>query len=90
MFFGWPFLEGLGSVLMIPPIYIFITMNFNDLKVRAAMFGAMKPSQNSLFKADTSERLIAGNERGCRPSEVKDLRFAPIHSSADAAEWTSP
>jgi hypothetical protein len=29
-------------------------------------------------------------ERGCRPSEVKGLRFAPIPSSALAPEWTSP
>jgi hypothetical protein len=29
-------------------------------------------------------------ERGLGPSEVKGLRFAPIHSSAVAPEWTSP
>jgi hypothetical protein len=43
------------------------------------------PSQNSLFKADTSVRAVAESgilglvhmrKRGCRPSAVKGLRFA--------------
>jgi MFS family permease len=39
MFFGWSLLEGLGSVLMIPPIYIIITVNFIDLKARSSIWG---------------------------------------------------
>lgn len=41
MIFGWSLLEGVGSVLMIPPIYILITVNYKDLKARAAAFGAV-------------------------------------------------
>ncbi len=41
MFLGFSLLEGIGSVLMIPPIYILITVNFTDLKARAAAFGAV-------------------------------------------------
>jgi MFS family permease len=39
MFLGWSVLEGIGSCLMIPPIYILVTVLFTDLKSRAAAFG---------------------------------------------------
>src|SRR3954462_11884124 len=35
MVLGWSLLEGIGSCLMIPPIYILATVNFKDLKARA-------------------------------------------------------
>lgn len=41
MVLGWSLLEGLGSVLMIPPIYILATVTFKDLSARAAAFGAI-------------------------------------------------
>ncbi|HYI14232.1 MAG TPA: MFS transporter, partial [Thermomicrobiales bacterium] len=41
MFLGWSILEGIGSCLMIPPIYILVTVNYTDLKMRAAAFGAV-------------------------------------------------
>jgi MFS family permease len=41
MYISWSLLEGLGSILMIPPIYILITVSFEDTKARAAAFGAV-------------------------------------------------
>src|ERR1700754_5347465 len=37
---GYSLLEGIGSALMIPPIYILITVAFSDVKSRAKDFGA--------------------------------------------------
>ncbi len=39
MMIGYSILEGLGSALMIPPIYILVTISFPDLKSRAKYFG---------------------------------------------------
>jgi MFS family permease len=36
---GYSFLEGIGSALMIPPIYILVTVAFPDIKSRARYFG---------------------------------------------------
>src|SRR5215217_2619770 len=36
---GYSFMEGVGSALMIPPIYILLTVVFNDLESRAKAFG---------------------------------------------------
>jgi MFS family permease len=36
---GYSVLEGVGSALMIPPIYILITASFPDVKSRARSFG---------------------------------------------------
>jgi MFS family permease len=38
---GYSVLEGVGSALMIPPIYILITVLFDDLKDRAKWFGVV-------------------------------------------------
>ena len=38
---GYSLLEGVGSALMIPPIYILITVVFPDLKSRARYFGVV-------------------------------------------------
>jgi len=38
---GWSFLEGIGSALMIPPIYIIVTVTFDDLKERAKAFAVV-------------------------------------------------
>lgn len=39
MIIGYSILEGVGSALMIPPIYILVTVWFTDLKTRAKYFG---------------------------------------------------
>ncbi len=39
MIFGYSLLEGIGSALMIPPIYILITVAFEDTGSRARYFG---------------------------------------------------
>jgi MFS family permease len=36
---GYSFLEGIGSALLIPPIYILVTVLFPDIKSRAKYFG---------------------------------------------------
>jgi MFS family permease len=41
MIFGYSLLEGIGSALMIPPIYILVTVTFTDLKDRAKYFGVV-------------------------------------------------
>src|SRR5437764_14646138 len=38
---GYSLLEGIGSALLIPPIYILITVLFSDLKTRAKWFGVV-------------------------------------------------
>jgi MFS family permease len=38
---GYSVLEGVGSALMIPPIYILATMSFDDLQSRARAFGVI-------------------------------------------------
>src|SRR3954467_11742500 len=38
---GYSLLEGIGSALLIPPIYILITVLFDDLKDRAKWFGVV-------------------------------------------------
>jgi hypothetical protein len=56
--------------------------------------GTDLPPQTEYFHPQTRPLHAAtprkSKERGCRPSAVKGLRFAPIHSSAVAPEWTSP
>ncbi len=39
LIFGYSLLEGIGSALMIPPIYILVTVTFPDVKSRARYFG---------------------------------------------------
>ncbi len=41
MMFGNSLLEGVGSALMIPPIYILVTVSFADLTTRAKSFGVI-------------------------------------------------
>ena len=41
MVVGYSLLEGIGSALMIPPIYILVTVAFTDLKTRAKYFGVV-------------------------------------------------
>jgi MFS family permease len=38
---GYSLLEGIGSALMIPPIYILVTVSFADLQSRARFFGVI-------------------------------------------------
>src|SRR6516164_4882392 len=38
---GYSLLEGIGSALMIPPIYILVTVAFPDVKTRARYFGVI-------------------------------------------------
>ncbi|HEX8032759.1 MAG TPA: MFS transporter [Ktedonobacterales bacterium] len=39
LMFGYSLLEGVGSALLIPPVYILITVNFTNLDIRAKAFG---------------------------------------------------
>jgi len=41
MIFGYSVLEGIGSALLIPPVYILITVAFDDMKSRARYFGVV-------------------------------------------------
>jgi MFS family permease len=41
MIFGYSLLEGIGSALLIPPIYILITVLFDDTRSRAKYFGVV-------------------------------------------------
>ena len=41
MIFGYSLLEGIGSALLIPPVYILITVAFPDVKTRAKYFGVV-------------------------------------------------
>src|SRR5262245_26702408 len=41
MIIGYSLLEGIGSALLIPPIYILITVMFEDTRSRARYFGAV-------------------------------------------------
>jgi MFS family permease len=41
MALGFSILEGIGSALMIPPIYILVTVTFEDVKSRAKAFGVV-------------------------------------------------
>jgi MFS family permease len=41
MIVGYSLLEGIGSALMIPPIYILVTVAFTDVKTRARYFGVV-------------------------------------------------
>ncbi len=41
LIFGYSLLEGIGSALMIPPIYILVTVAFPDVKARAKYFGVV-------------------------------------------------
>jgi MFS family permease len=38
-FLGMSLLQGIGSALLIPPIYILVTVSIDDLRMRAAAFG---------------------------------------------------
>jgi MFS family permease len=38
---GYSLLEGVGSALMIPPIYVLVTVTFPDIKSRARYFGVV-------------------------------------------------
>ena len=38
---GYSLLEGVGSALLIPPIYILITVLFDDTTTRAKYFGVV-------------------------------------------------
>ncbi len=39
LIFGYSLLEGVGSALLIPPVYILVTVSFTDLPSRAKAFG---------------------------------------------------
>ncbi len=41
MIVGWSFLEGIGSALMIPPVYILTTVSYPDIKSRARAFAVI-------------------------------------------------
>jgi MFS family permease len=41
MIFGNSILEGIGSALMIPPVYILVTVSFTEVRTRARYFGVV-------------------------------------------------
>jgi MFS family permease len=41
VFLGHSLLQGIGSALLIPPIYILVTVSIDDLRARAAAFGVV-------------------------------------------------
>ncbi|MDQ2873643.1 MAG: MFS transporter [Actinomycetota bacterium] len=41
LIFGYSLLEGIGSALMIPPVYILVTVAFPDMRARARYFGVV-------------------------------------------------
>src|SRR3954471_9122308 len=41
MVIGYSLLEGIGTALLIPPVYILITVSFPDVKARAKYFGVI-------------------------------------------------
>ncbi len=41
LMFGYSLLEGVGSALLIPPVYILLTVSFLDLSTRARAFGIL-------------------------------------------------
>jgi MFS family permease len=69
---GWSIFEGLGSALMIPPIYILISVSVDDLKTRAKAFGlvsamaavaaAVGPLLGGFFATYISWRASFGTE----------------------------
>jgi MFS family permease len=72
MVVGWSFLEGIGSALMIPPIYILVAVSFDNLAERARAFGivsamggigaALGPLLGGLFTTAISWRASFGAE----------------------------
>jgi MFS family permease len=44
LIFGYSLLEGVGSALLIPPVYILVTVTFTDLPSRAKAFGIISAS----------------------------------------------
>src|SRR5947209_4618125 len=39
LMFGYSLLEGVGTALLIPPVYILVTVSFPDMQARAKSFG---------------------------------------------------
>jgi MFS family permease len=72
MILGWSILEGIGSALMIPPIYILIAVLFDNLTDRARAFGivsamagmgaALGPLVGGIFTTAISWRASFGAE----------------------------
>jgi MFS family permease len=72
MVLGWSIFEGVGSALMIPPIYILVAVSFDNLAERARAFGivsamggigaALGPLLGGLFTTAISWRASFGAE----------------------------
>ena len=70
MIFGYSLLQGIGSALMIPPIYILVTVSFPDTRSRAKNFGiisgaaalgtAAGPLLGGVITTDVSWRASSG------------------------------
>ena len=60
---GYSLLEGVGSALMIPPIYILVTVTFPDVKSRARYFGVVSGAGGLGAAAGTADR---------RPGDQRD------------------
>src|ERR1700722_15669868 len=64
LIFGYSVLEGIGSALMIPPIYILVTVAFPDIKSRAKYFGVVSGAGGL---GGGGARGRAGGAAGCCP-----------------------
>ena len=93
---GYSLLEGVGSALMIPPIYILVTVTFPDVKSRARYFGVVSgagglgaaagPLIGGLVTSAISWRAsfgAAGPRRGLdHPARPQDHRPGPARAQA--------
>ena len=72
MIFGYSLLEGIGSALMIPPVYILVTVVFPDLKTRAKYFGIVSgagglgAAAGPLIGGLLTSASAGGPRSGCR------------------------
>ena len=68
---GYSLLEGIGSALMIPPIYIIITIAFRDLPTRAKYFGVISGAAG-LGAALGLRQLVTKSRERLLPSVEED------------------
>jgi len=76
---GYSFMEGVGSALMIPPIYILLTIVFSDLESRAKAFGIVSAA------AGLGSAARVTNIGGRPPSRRSFVRARPIWFRSEVA-----
>ena len=84
---GYSLLEGVGSALMIPPIYILVTVSFPDVKSRAKYFGVVSGAGGLGAAAGRSSaaslpaRSAGGRRSACRSWWWPGSSCWPVRSS---------